>query len=114
MSDELKELQKITRILTLAHADPLEKALEEYASTDVRKMIWVLIDGINMPEDMLNKLGATRVKRRTVYDFLKLLTEAKLIENPKRKPPKKLVDFVPASWIDLFEREIGVEGEETP
>lgn len=112
MSDELKELQRITRILTFAHSDSLEKALEKYASTDVRKMIWVLIDGINMPEDMMNKIGTTRVKRRTVYDFLKILEEAKLVENPKRKPPKRLIDFVPASWIELFEREVEAEEEE--
>lgn len=112
-SDELVELRKITKILTLAHADSLEKTIGKYASTDVRKMIWVLIDGVNMPKDMRNTIGKERVKRRTIYDFLEILEEAKLIENPKRKPPKKLIDFAPASWIELFEREAEAEGEET-
>lgn len=112
-SKQLKELQTITKILTLAHSESLEKAISKYASTDARKMIWVLIDGINMPEDIVNTIGTARIKKRAVYDFLKLLEKARLIENPKRKPPKKLIDFVPASWIELLERPAEAEGEET-
>lgn len=99
---EVKELQKITKILTLAHSEALEKEISKYASTEKRKMIWVLIDGINMPQDMIDKIGKTKIKRRTVYDFLEVLEQAKLIENPKRKPPRRLVDIVPASWIELL------------
>ena len=102
-SEELEELQKITRILTFAHSNSLEKTISKYASTDKRKMIWVLIDGINMPQDMINRIGATKIKQRTVYGFLEVLEQAKLIENPKRKPPKRLIAFVPASWIELLE-----------
>ena len=56
MGDELKELQKITRILTLANTKALTEALSEYASTEERKIIWVLIDGVNMPKDMVKKM----------------------------------------------------------
>ncbi len=100
MSDELKELQKITRILTLANADSLSQALSEYASTDERKMIWVLIDGVQMPKDMAKKIGKITV--RAVTSFLKELETARLIENPKRKPPTRLIDIVPSEWIDLL------------
>lgn len=110
-SEELTELRKITKILTLAHANALEDTIGRYASTDARKMIWVLIDGINMPEDIMNRIGRARIGLRTIYDFLEILGEAKLIENPKRKPPKKLIDFVPASWIQLFEGQGEAEGE---
>ena len=103
MSAELKELQKITRILTLAHADSLKKALEKYASTDERKMMWVLIDGTNMQKDMVNRIGTERIKKSAIYNFLEILEKAKLIENPWGKPPKRLVDVVPASWIELLE-----------
>ena len=99
MSGELKELQKISKILTLAHLDSLEKAISKYATTDKRKKIWVLIDGINMATDMIDK---TKIKRRTVYEFLEVLEKAKLIENPRGKPPKRLIDIVPASWIELL------------
>ena len=103
LSAELKELQKITRILTLAHSESLEREISKYASTDRRKMIWVLIDGINMPSDIMNKIRTTKVGKRTVYDFLEVLEKAKLIENPEGKPPRRLIDLVPASWIDLLE-----------
>lgn len=103
-SNELMELRKITKILTLAHGDSLERAIAKYASTDNRKIIWVLIDGSNMPNDIIRKMGTTRIKRRTVYDFLEVLEEVKLIVNPKRKPPKRLIDFVPSSWIELYEK----------
>lgn len=99
MSGELKELQKISKILTLAHSDSLEEAISKYATTDKRKKIWVLIDGINMATDMIDK---TKIKRRTVYEFLEVLEKAKLIENPRGKPPKRLIDIVPASWIELL------------
>lgn len=100
MSDELKELQKITRILTLANTEALTQALSEYVSTDERKMIWVLTDGVNMPKDMVKKIG--KMKVNTVEKFLKELEEVRLVENPKRKPPTRLVDFVPFPWIDLL------------
>ena len=100
MSNELKELEKITRILTLANSNSLTQVISEYASTDERKMIWVLIDGVNMPKDMVKKIG--KIKVRAVITFLKELEEARLVENPKRKPPTRLVDFVPFAWIDLL------------
>jgi len=100
LSDELKELQKITKILTLSNAETLTQALSDYASTDERKMIWVLIDGGNMSKDIAKRIG--KIKVRTVNVFLKELEEARLIENPKRKPPTRLVDFVPSAWIDLL------------
>ena len=96
----LKELQKITKILTLAHANSLEKSISKYATTDTRKKIWVLIDGVNMPKDMVTKIG--KVKVRAIERFLDVLENAGLIENPRRKPPSKLIDFVPSSWIELL------------
>lgn len=102
-NEELTELRKIARILTFAHSDSLEKEISKYASTARRKMIWVLIDGENMPTDIVKKVRTTKVKRRTVYDFLEVLEKAKLIENPRGKPPKRLIDLVPASWIALLE-----------
>ena len=105
MSDELKELQKITKILTLAHAEALEKEISKYATTDVRKKIWVLINGTNMPKDMVRLIG--KVKVRAIETFLDELEEAQFIENPKRKPPRKLIDYVPPAWIELLEERKG-------
>lgn len=101
MSEELKELRKITKILTLAHAKALEKEISKYATTDERKKIWVLINGINMSKDMVRLIG--KIKVRAVDTFLKELEKAGFIENPKRKPPRKLIDYVPPAWVELLE-----------
>lgn len=47
MTDDetLKELKKISKILTMAHGEQLEKELAKIATTDDRKRIWVLING---------------------------------------------------------------------
>ena len=103
VSDQLKELERISMILMLAHAKEIESELSKYAKTDERKKIWILIDGNNMPKDMAKLAG--NIKVRAIETFLKQLATAKLIENPLRKPPSKLIDYVPLSWIELFEKE---------
>jgi len=70
MSDELAEPRKISRILTLANAKAIEDKLGEYATTDNRKKIWVLIDGKRMPDEIAKSIGITT---RSVDRFLKLL-----------------------------------------
>jgi hypothetical protein len=97
-SDELAELKKISKILLLANARTIEIELLKYATTDERKKVWVLIDGKRSVEDLIKYSG---MKRRTVYDFLKILENSELIECTHGEAPKKLIDFVPASWADL-------------
>jgi len=104
MSDELRELQKITRILTLANAEIIEKELAKYATTDERKMIWVLIDGVRMSKDMVPLIASIKTVR-AINIFLSQLDKAQLIENPWGKPPRKLIDYVPPSWIELIKEE---------
>lgn len=101
MSDELKELKNIRKILTLAYAKAIENELGKYATTDERKKIWVLIDGTNMPKDMVRLIS--KLKVRAVNIFLNDLEKAGFIENPKRKPPRKLINYVPPTWIELLE-----------
>jgi hypothetical protein len=100
MSDELVELRKISKILTLANATVLERELEKYATTPERKKVWVLINGERLPDDLITGSG---MKRRAVYSFLKILSDADLVETPYGKPPKKKLEFVPAAWLDLLE-----------
>lgn len=99
---ELDELRKISKILTLVNAKALEIELSKYVTTDERKKAWILIDGNRLPEEIGEKAG---MKLRTIQEFLKILVDASLIENPRGKPPKKLLDFVPASWLDLMKTE---------
>ena len=98
MSDELVELKKISKILILANAKAIESELSKYATTDERKKIWVLIDGQKKPKELAQSLGITE---RAVYNFLKVLETAELIENPWGKAPRRLLDYVPASWVEL-------------
>jgi DNA-binding transcriptional regulator GbsR (MarR family) len=102
MSDELAELKKISKILTLVNAEILEKELAKYVSTPERKKAWVLIDGQRLPDEIINSSG---MKQAALYNFLKLLSNANLIETPHGKAPKKKLDYVPASWLELLQPE---------
>lgn len=100
ITDELDELKKISKILTLINAKQLEDELSKYATTDDRKRIWILIDGQNMSKDICDAMGFTE---DGVNKFLKILKLAGLVENPRKQPPKKLLDYVPPSWLELFD-----------
>jgi hypothetical protein len=102
MSDELAELKKISKILIMVNAKVLENELSGYANTNERKKVWVLINGIRAPNEIALLAG---IKQTAVYQFLKILENADLIENPWGKPPKRLLDFVPASWLGLVKIE---------
>ncbi len=73
MSDELLELRKIEKILTIAYAAELEKFIGKYASTVERKKIWVLIDGNRFPKDIVQIIGNIQV--RAIERFLDDLEE---------------------------------------
>lgn len=76
--------------------------LSKYATTNERKKAWILIDGNRLPDEIGKNAG---VKLRTIQEFLKILVDATLIENYRGKPPKRLLDFVPASWLELMKTE---------
>jgi transcription initiation factor IIE alpha subunit len=100
MSEELAELKKISKLMTLVNAEVLEKTLSKYVTTNERKKAWILIDGKRTTEEIGQLAG---MKLRTIQDFLKILTDASLIETSR--PPKRIVDYVPASWLDLSQNE---------
>lgn len=99
---ELAELKKISKILLLSNSKTLEIELSKYASTPERKKIWVLIDGNRLSKDIATIVGVTP---RAVNMFLATLENASLIDNPWGKPPKKLLDYVPAAWLGLVQTE---------
>jgi len=107
VSDELAELRKISKILLLVNASVIESELGKIATSEDRKKMWVLIDGVRMPSDIATQL---KVTARAVRYFLDGLTAAGFIENPRGEPPKKILDYVPPSWIELLQVE---EKEET-
>ncbi len=99
---ELEELKKISKILTLVNAKAVEDELSKYATTAERKKAWILIDGNNLPEEIGEKAG---MKLRTIQDFLKILVDATLIENFRGKPPRRLLEYIPASWLESIKPE---------
>ena len=104
----LRELIKISKILTLANAPIIEKELSRIAKTDARKKMWVLIDGKRMPKDIAEEVGITPM---AVSYFLNAAEAAQFIEYTQREPPRRLLDYVPPSWIDLIIEGEGEEGE---
>lgn len=97
--DILRELKKISKILLLTNAAVVEEELAKIASTDDRKRMWVLIDGSRMPKDIANE---ARVTQRAISYFLNAAEAAGLIEYKHGEPPRRVLDYVPASWIELL------------
>lgn len=100
--DILKELKKISKIITISNGQSLEKELSKYATTDERKKIWVLIDGTRTSEQIAKEIGITK---RAVDIALQHFENAELIE--KRKygvPPQRVVEYMPPSWIELSQK----------
>ncbi len=105
----LKELRKISKLFTLIHGNAIEKELGKIANTEKRKIMWVLIDGYRMSKDIAK---IVKVTEDAVNKFLREMSRAGFVENPRRKPPKRLIDYVPPSWIELAEKFVGEERNE--
>ena len=103
----LRELKKISKILTLANASSLEKELEKIASTNDRKKMWVLIDGKRRQREIATDAGVTQA---AVSYFLSAATAAELIEYPRGEPPRRVIDYVPPTWIELVKLPPSEEG----
>lgn len=107
----LRELRKISKILILANASIIEKELSKNANSDARKKMWVLIDGKRMPKDIAKEAGVTQM---AVSYFLNAASAAEFIEYTQREPPRRIMDYVPPSWIDLIIKEKGEGEQEAP
>ncbi|MGI0086802.1 MAG: helix-turn-helix domain-containing protein [Nitrosotalea sp.] len=99
----LKELRKMSKILIMSNGANLERELGKYATNEDRKKIWVLIDGNRQADDIVKATGLTKTP---VYNFLKILEDSDLIERQRGKPPKRLLDYVPAEWTNLVQTDI--------
>ena len=102
----LKELRNISKIITISSGPAIEKELEKYATSEDRKKIWVLLDGVKQSDEIAKIIGKTR---RAVDTFLKILEEVGLVERPYNKPPIRRLDYVPASWAEFLEKTISTE-----
>lgn len=111
MSSEamLRELRKISKVMLLTNAPSVEKELSKIASTDDRKKMWVLIDGRRMPKDIATEVNVTRA---AVSYFLTAGVAADLIEYKRGEPPRRILDYVPPSWIELVKLPVSEEAEQ--
>jgi len=55
-----------------------------------------------MSKDIAQSIG---ISPDGVNKFLRTLEMAGLIDNPRRQAPKKLLDYVPSSWLELVKIE---------
>ena len=98
----LKELRKMSKILIMSNGANLEAEIEKYATSNDRKKIWVLIDGKKQSDEIAKNIGLTK---RAVDIFLKILEDASLVERQYNKPPTRILDYVPAKWIEMVQTE---------
>lgn len=101
--------------MTLSNGEKLEIEIGKYATTAERKKVWVLLDGKNQSDDIAKVIGKTK---RAVDIFLKILEDANLVERPYNKPPTRILDYVPATWVEMVQTEAKTTqnevSEETP
>jgi len=97
----LEELKTLSKTITIIFGDRIEKELSKIATTNERKIIWVLIDGRRMSKEIAKMLGITE---QAVNTFLRSLAQSGFAENPRGKPPKRIINYVPPSWLELFEK----------
>jgi translation initiation factor 2B subunit (eIF-2B alpha/beta/delta family) len=102
----LAELKKISKILVFSNSKVIEEEIGRIANSDARKKMWVLIDGNRMPKDIAEKTGLSTM---AVSYFLDSASAAGIVEYAQRKPPQKLLDYVPPSWISLVVTEEAVD-----
>jgi antitoxin component YwqK of YwqJK toxin-antitoxin module len=95
----LRELKKISKILTLANSSIIENELAKIAGTNERKKMWMLLDGERMPTDIAREVG---VSAMAVSYFLNSGKVAELINYERGKPPTRALDYIPPNWIDLL------------
>ena len=93
----LHELKAINKILILTNSDAIDHYLSKIIKTKVRRKIWANIDGVNRQKDLVEISG---VKQGSVSEFLILLNKIGIIDYKPRSPPRKLIEYTPASWIE--------------
>lgn len=115
MSDNdqvVKELRKLSKILLFSNGKAIEEELSRLIATNERRKMWSLVDGSKMPKDIAKIVNVTPM---SVSRFLSLTVSAGLIEYDRGKPPVRLLDYVPAEWVELLssseQTALGVDGE---
>ena len=91
----LSELMEIKHLLLLNSREVLKQILNDVASTDERKQIWGLMDGLTSTSDIAEKV---KISPRAVQIFISQLEEKELVLTEKRGYPKRRMDYIPSDW----------------
>jgi hypothetical protein len=97
--DVVKELKKIYKILLFSKGKAIEEELSKLIATNERRKMWVLLDGHRVPRELAKVVN---VSPMSVSRFLNLTVSAGLVEYEKGKPPVRMLDYVPAEWVELL------------
>jgi predicted ArsR family transcriptional regulator len=90
-----EELIRIRELLERLARRELKEDLESIATTDERKKIWSLCNGVNSTLEISKKVG---VSQRTVQIFINELLAKDLVTMEKRGYPKRKYDYIPSNW----------------
>ena len=102
-------MRALRKTITFCNSALIEKKLSRIIKTPSRRKIWIYIDG-NRHQPELAELSG--VSQPAVSYFLNDAKLAGIIEYPKGKPPSRILDYVPAEWLDLVEDNISIQVEE--
>lgn len=90
-----EELVKVRSLLERMAREELKRELEQVATTQERRKVWALLDGVSGTDEIASKACVTQ---RAVQMFVKDLMDADLITLEKRGYPKRKFDFIPSNW----------------
>ena len=96
VDDRLFELRAIKRILSIAHSEKIDAYLNEVIRTPNRRKMWIAIDGHRKQNDIADEVG---VSQMAVSKFLRVISDARLVEYEQGEPPMKIIDHVPEEWL---------------
>ena len=91
----LSELVEIKQLLLLNSRDIIKQELNQVASTDERRKIWGLMDGLTSTSEIAETV---KITPRTVQIFITQLEEKELVVTEKRGYPKRRMDYIPSDW----------------
>ena len=94
----LNEIRSMSRVLLLANARLIETELAKVATTNERKKMWVLMDGIRKPKDIA---AMVKVTPMAVSYFLSTGVATKLVDYHAGDAPRRAIDYVPPAWVEL-------------
>jgi len=89
------ELVKVRHLLEILVREELKKSLEELLTTQERRKIYAIMDGLSGTEEIAQKVG---VSQRSVQLLVKDLSDAGLVSLGRRGHPRRTFDYVPSEW----------------